>query len=456
MFLPRPARPARSARSAHPAHPPRRRARLAGAAAVLAACLLATAAPAQAAPPHAAPAPTTTSQHPLDRTALAASLDAVHAAGMYGAGASVRDGGQVWVGATGVADTGTGRPMRPGMQHRVGSVTKAFTSVAVLQQVAAGRIDLDAPIARYLPATVPGERGRAITVRMLLNHTSGIGDYVLGAFPSLQQLSTKSLDDNRFRHFRPAELARLGLQAAPTGKPGEKWSYSNTNYVIAGMLLRKVTGEDAEDYITHHVIEKARLRHTYFPRSPYIAGPHPRMYESFYGLIDPPRDYSVYDMSWAGTAGALVSTTSDLEDFYRALLRGQLLPAAQLHEMQTTVPVLDADGRVAMRYGLGIYAVDLPCGRFWGHDGAVFGAGTSVLSSPDGGRQAALGFNLMKYQKLRDDGTLEPSPIDAAIGAFTLKALCGTGPQDRAGASAAPSTVLPRAQDLAPALPPRY
>ncbi|MFE3179481.1 serine hydrolase domain-containing protein [Streptomyces violascens] len=433
----------------------RRRARVAKTTAALAVALLATVVPAQAAPAPTAPGAVAPASAGLDRKALGKALDAVHAAGMYGVNTEVRDGNQEWQGATGLADVGTGRPMRPQLQHRVGSVTKAFTSVAVLQQVAKGRIDLDAPIGRYLPDTVPGERGRAITVRMLLNHTSGIADYIPGAFPSLMQGSTKSLDDNRFRHFRPEELARLGVEAEPTGKPGEKWSYSNTNYIIAGMLIQKVTGEDAEAYITRNVIQKAGLRNTYFPRSPYISGPHPKMYESFYGLIDPPRDYSVYDMSWGGTAGALVSTTGDLDDFYRKLLRGGLLPAAQLREMQTTVPVRGEGGEVAMNYGLGVAAVDLPCGRFWGHDGAVFGAGTSVLSSPDGKHQMATAYNLMKYQKVGKDGKVEPSPIDAAFNGFYLQALCGKDAGDRTGRPAAPAMPLPRTQDLPPMTAPR-
>ncbi|CAM5244921.1 hydrolase [Streptomyces xanthochromogenes] len=434
--------------------PDRRRTRVAAITAALVMTLPAAAVPARAA---SVPSPMAVAAAPdgLDREALAASLDAVRAAGMYGVMASVRDGGQEWLGATGVADVDTERPMRPRLQHRVGSVTKAFTAVAVLQQVAEDRIDLDAPIARYLPETVPGERGRAITVRMLLDHTSGIGDYVLGAFPSLARNSAKSLDDHRFRHIGPGELVRIGLGAAPTGRPGEKWSYSNTNYIIAGMLLQKVTGEDPEAYITRNVIRKAGLRDTYFPRSAHVLGPHPKMYESYYGLVDPPRDYSVYDMSWAGTAAALVSTTSDLNAFYRKLLRGRLLPAAQLHQMQTTVPVPGEQGGTATRYGLGLYALDLPCGRVWGHDGAVFGAGTAVLSSADGTRQMSFAHNLMKYQKIAPDGTLEPNPIDGAFDAFYLQALCGTSTGARSGKPLAPPVPLPRTQDPAAAMAPR-
>ncbi|MEU4876994.1 serine hydrolase domain-containing protein [Streptomyces sp. NPDC021608] len=356
----------------------------------------------------------------LDPEALGAGLRAAHEAGMYGVYSSVRDGAQWWTGAAGVADVDTRRPVRPGMLHRVGSVSKAFTSVALLQQVEQGHVRLDAPVGDYLPGLVPGERGREITVRMLLNHTSGIGDYVIGAFPSLAHGSTSSLDEERFRSIHPEELVRLGLAAPATGEPGEKWSYSNTNYVIAGLLLEKVTGQDAEAYITRHVIARAGLHHTSFPRSPHIQGPHPRMYESFYGLIDPPRDYSDYDMSWAYTAGAIVSTTDDLNRFYRSLLGGKLIGPAALQEMQRTVPAGAVD------YGLGIYTIGIPgCGRFWGHDGAVFGAGTIALSSPDGTHQVAMGWNLMKYQRLTADGSgFEPSPIDDALNAQVVRALC--------------------------------
>ncbi|GAA3796091.1 serine hydrolase domain-containing protein [Streptomyces phyllanthi] len=372
----------------------------------------------------AGPGPAASAERSLDRATLRTTLRAVHEAGMYGAYSSVREGADRWTGAAGLADVDTKRPVTPGMRHRVGSISKTFTSVAVLQQVERGRIRLDAPVADYLPGLVPGERGRAVTVRMLLNHTSGISDYVLGAFPSLAHDSAASLDEERFRSIAPEELVRLGLKEPATGRPGEQpGSYSNTNYVIAGLILEKVTGQDAGTYITRNVIDRAGLRHTTYPRTPYIKGPHSRMYESFYGLIDPPRDYSVYDMSWASTAGSIVSTTDDLNRFYRALLGGRLIGAAALDEMLTTVTL--AFGEARMDYGLGIYPLDLPgCGRFWGHDGAVFGAGTIALSSRDGRRQFAMGWNLMKYQRVNEDGTWEPSPIDDALNTHLFQALC--------------------------------
>ncbi|MFE7807031.1 serine hydrolase domain-containing protein [Streptomyces sp. NPDC057430] len=361
----------------------------------------------------------------LDRAALRGSLDAFHKAGMYGAYSAVRDGSAQWRGATGFADVGSRRPTGPNFEHRVGSITKTFTAVAVLQQAGAGRIELDAPVGRYLPDLVPGERGRQVTVRMLLNHTSGIADYVLPAFPGILENPGKALDENRLRHIAPEELVRLGLAAPPVAERGTH-SYSNTNYVLAGLLLERVTGEKAESYITRNVIRKAGLRHTYFPSSPSLKGPHARMYESFFGLIDPPRDYSVTDMSWAGTAGALVSTTSDLNDFYRSLLSGRLLGAAELRAMKTTVPAYETPPgeEPLMRYGLGIYTLKMRSGGwYWGHDGGVFGAGTWALSTEDGRRQVAIGYNLMKYQRFDEQGRPLPDPITDALYAHVDGAL---------------------------------
>ncbi|MGW7002374.1 serine hydrolase [Streptomyces sp. NPDC054933] len=150
------------------------------------------------------------------------------------------------------------------------------------------------------------------------------------------------------------------------------------------------------------------------------------MYESGYGLFEPPRDFSVYDMSWGWTAGAVVSTMEDLNRFYRELLTGRLLPAAQLAQMETTVPTSDASGIAPQQYGLGLLRINSPCGTFWSHNGAVFGANTWALSSPDGKRQLAFGYNLSKYDKLDANGVPVNGPIDDAIYAFMAKALCGT------------------------------
>ncbi|WP_234319281.1 serine hydrolase domain-containing protein [Streptomyces sp. NRRL S-237] len=364
----------------------------------------------------------------LDPTQLRAGLNAIHEAGVYGVYSGVRDGRRRFDGAAGLADIATGRTVRPDLRHRVGSVTKTFTAVAVLQQSAKGRVDLDRPVGDYVPELLPGERGRKVTVRMLLNHTSGIHDYVGDAFPSLLKGTTESLDEHRYRTIRPAELIGYGVARPQLFEPGTDWSYSNTNYVLLGEILRKVTGQDPEQVITRDVIRRVGLRDTYFPGTdPRIRGAHARMYESFYGIIDPPRDYSDYNMTWAGTAGALVSTPQDLNTFYRALLGGDVLPRRQLDQMRTTVDIKDPTGAVTLRYGLGIYSMDTPCGPAWGHDGGVFGAGTWALSSPDGSRQFAIGYNLMKYQRVNEAGTdFDPHPADAAMRDYRDQALCGT------------------------------
>ncbi|MEU4835577.1 serine hydrolase domain-containing protein [Streptosporangium sp. NPDC023615] len=358
----------------------------------------------------------------LDRQRLRQTLEAVHEAGMYGIYSNVADGRRSWKGAAGVADVETRRPMRPEMAHRAGSITKSFVAVAVLQQVGKGTIELDAPVGRYLPDVIPGERGRQITVRMLLNHTSHIANHTGVIFPTVE-----SLDANRFRAFSPEELARAGLGAPATGQPGvTPGAYSNTNFVIAGLLLEKVTGVSAERYITDHVFRRAGLRHTSFPRTPYLPGPSSKAYEALYGFFDPPKDYSVYDMSWAWTSGAVVSTMEDLNRFFRLLLRGELLDAALLAEMRKTVSIRSFSGAV-FDYGLGIFPLDLPCGRFWGHDGSVPGMQTFAFSDADGSRRFAFGTNLRNYQRLDENGNPVTHAIDFAIGDHLLEAACGPG-----------------------------
>ncbi|MFC9824539.1 serine hydrolase domain-containing protein [Streptomyces erythrochromogenes] len=370
-------------------------------------------------------------------------MEGVRQAGVPGLYAEVRasgggvfggDTGRTWRGASGVADLDTGRPVRPDMRHRVGSVTKTFTAVAVMQQAEQGRIRLDAPIGDYLPALVPGERGRKITVRMLLNNTSGIPDYIPYAFPSLQTFpspsSAKSLDDNRFRQFRPAELIALGLAAPPAGEPGAATGvYSNTNYLLLGQLLEHATGTTAEEYITHHVIERAGLRNTEFPSGTRIDGPHSRMYEALYGVLDPPRDYSVYDMSWTGTGAALVSTMEDLNRFYAKLLDGKLVNRRSLAEMQRTIPVRALDGST-IQYGLGLHKVTVPgCGTFWGHDGTVWGARTMSLTRADGKRQMSVGVNLERWNRPDSSGRPQHHPIDDALSTLYRTAMCAATPE---------------------------
>jgi D-alanyl-D-alanine carboxypeptidase len=369
-------------------------------------------------------------KNPLDPTELKTAIDKVHHAGTPGVIAEVCDGEQVWRSAAGVADVSTGRPITSDMRHRVGSISKTFTAAAVLQQVENGQIGLDTPIGHYLPGLAPGERGGRITVRMLLNHTSGLAEYLpyaypsLKAFPSLAETTPASVEDNRFTRFHPTELIEMGVRAPATGTPGgTPGVYSNTNYQILCQLLERVTGATAEKCITQNVIERAELPDTELPTGPRVSGPHSQMYEAWFGMIDPPRDYSVYDMSWVGPAASLISTVADLNRFYGLLLAGEILNGSLLAQMQCTVPVISFEGK-RIDYGLGLHKMEIAGeGTFWGHDGTVWGAGAISMTRADGKRQMSVMVNLMRWNKLDHSGKPQRHPIDDALAALYQTAM---------------------------------
>ncbi|MGW6061842.1 serine hydrolase domain-containing protein [Streptomyces sp. NPDC055189] len=371
-------------------------------------------------------------KNPLDSAALYAAIENVHLAGMPGLFAEVRDGDEVWRGAAGVADVATGRPVTADMRHRVGSITKTFTAAAVLQQVESGQVGLDAPIGRYLPKLVPGQRGDAITVRMLINHTSGLAEYLpyaypsLKAFPALAGTGPQSMDDHRFTRFDPVELIEMGVAAPAVGTPGgTPGLYSNTNYLLLVQLLEQVTGTTAERCITRNVIERAGLRDTELPTGPYVNGPHSQLYEAWFGMIDPPRDYSVFDMSWVGPSASLISTVADLNRFYGLLLAGEIVSPSSLAQMQRTGPVISQEGKT-IEYGLGLYPEGGPGeATFWGHGGTVWGGGALAMTRADGKRQMAVAVNLQRWNRLDSSGRPQPHPIDEALAALYRVAMYG-------------------------------
>lgn len=371
----------------------------------------------------------------LDPSSLQTALDGVCSAGIPGLYAEVRADDQIWSGASGVADLATNRPVSTGMRHRIGSLTKTFVATAVLQQAEQGQIDLDAPIGDHLARLVPGERSRSVTVRMLLNHTSGISDYLpyafpsLAAFPSLSDVSPESIDYNRFRQFSPTDLITMGLEAPASGEPGgTPGVYSNTNYFLLGELLAQVTGLPYEEYVTKQIIEPAGLPETTFPSGPQIDEPHSRMYEALFGLIDPPADYSLYDMSWVGPGAALVSTMTDVSRFYAHLLAGRIVEPSSVEQMKQTVPVTAQNGQL-IHYGLGLHRVETDAGTYWGSDGTVWGAYTLSLTRDDGRRQMTLGTNLVRWNRPDGSGKPQPHAIDAALSAFQQLATGGTPSQ---------------------------
>ncbi|MGW3230734.1 serine hydrolase domain-containing protein, partial [Kitasatospora sp. NPDC001095] len=275
----------------------------------------------------------------------------------------------------GVGDLATGAKVPVDGQVRIGSNTKAFTAVVVLQLVAEGKLGLDSPVETYLPGLLRGDGidGRDITVRQLLQHTSGLPEYV----------DKGSILAGPKRYYEPRELLDSALAQKAHFAPGTRWEYSNTNYLMAGLIIQKVTGRPLGEEINRRVVDRIGLRHTYFPTpgDMSIHEAHPKGYHrDADGSL---RDYTELDPSWGWAAGAVVSTDSDLNSFYAALLGGRLLPAAQLAEMRTTVPAdVVAPG---IRYGLGLMSRPLPCGGvYWGHGGTIPGYDTAGGATDDG------------------------------------------------------------------------
>ncbi|MFD4397019.1 serine hydrolase domain-containing protein [Kitasatospora sp. NPDC058478] len=309
-------------------------------------------------------------------------LDAlVRQDGVPGALATVRDrNGHTRTYTAGVGDLATGAAVPVDGQVRAGSNTKSFTAVVVLQLVAEGKVDLEASLDTYLPGLVRGTGadgsridGRKIIVRQILQHTSGLPDY------------THFLpDQSPSQYHEPRDLLDLALAQKPDFEPGKGWKYCNTGYLIAGLIIQKVAGRPAGEEITRRVIDRIGLRHTYFPAqgdmTVHERHPHGYVTEE---PGDQPLDVTEQDMSWAWTAGALVSTNSDLNRFFRALLGGELLAPVQLAQMQVTVPAeyMGPGGR----YGLGLASRPLSCGGvYWGHGGTLPGYVTRGGVTEDG------------------------------------------------------------------------
>jgi D-alanyl-D-alanine carboxypeptidase len=324
-------------------------------------------------------------------------LRPVVAAGAPGAIALVGDGRRTRSAAAGAADLGTGRRMRTGDHVRIGSVTKTFVAVVALQLAAERRLDLDAPVARWLPDVLP--YADRITVRQLLNHTSGVPDYA----DRLLQYNATQPGTPWLRHWEPRELVGFVAGDPPLFAAGTGWQYSNTDYILAGMIIEQVTHRSLAGEVDRRVIDRLRLRDTSFPTDePTLPRPAAR------GYVDPGPGAALVDVTeynptalWA--AGAIVSTVDDVARFYRDLLSGQLLPAPQLAQMLTFV---DADG---FGYGLGIARIPTPCGPAIGHDGAVPGFVTNAYASPDGHRQIVVTSNLYPGQHAETQQTLMPT-----------------------------------------------
>ncbi|MGW0830921.1 serine hydrolase domain-containing protein [Streptomyces prunicolor] len=267
---------------------------------------------------------------------------------------------------------------------RAGSITKTFIATVVLQLAAEHRLSLSDTVEQHLPGLVhgAGNDGRALTLRSLLTHTSGLYDFTAvtgGTVP-----------------VSPTEAIRTAVTHPPADQG--RFSYSNTNYVLLGLVIQQVTGNSYATEAERRIIAPLRLTGTSFPGSrTTLPAPHGRAYAA------DGSDVTDLDPRVAGAAGELVTTLTDLDRFYAALLGGGLLPPRWLREMLNT---RTAHGS----YGMGLFPVKLPCGiTVWGHNGRISGSYVRTAATVDGRRVLTFRVNT---SEIADPG-LEPALLAA-------------------------------------------
>lgn len=324
--------------------------------------------------------------------ALQAGLEALVKDGtLPGALMSVRGkDGRVTNYTAGVGDIRTRSKVPADGYVRIASNTKMFTAVAVLQLAGDGKLSLDDTVEKHLPGVVRGTGdgaaidGRNITIRQLLNHTSGLTRQM--------PLMPKGILPIKDRYFEARELLDAALAQAPTFAPGQDrvWDYSNAGYVLLGLVAQKVAGRPFAEVVTEQIINRAGLKETYYPGpgDRDIRAPHPRGYlfatdEKGEPIPGELVDITRFDPSIAGAAGQMIATPSDVNKFLVALQDGRLLKPGQLAEMRQAI---EAPGFPAgWRYGLGTIEMKLSCGvTAYGHGGDADGFQTRTAITPDG------------------------------------------------------------------------
>ena len=271
----------------------------------------------------------------------------------------------------GVADRATGAPMRPSDHVRMASITKSFVATAILRQVAWGKLGLEDPISTWIPSVPNASR---ITVRDLLAMRSGLYEY------TSDEPFLKDFTANPLMHFTPQDALKIISEHKPIAEPDTETHYADTNYVLLGLILEKVTGETAEAAVTKDVIEPLHLKHTSFPTTAKLPAPFAHGYYGGEDLktVQPKdiKDYTEVNPKIAWTAGAMISTIGDLHKYARELGTGALLTPQLWAERQQFHPFPNEG--VPVGYGLGL----LHPGNWLGHDGAIFGFSSVTFYEP--------------------------------------------------------------------------
>ncbi|MGW0417401.1 serine hydrolase domain-containing protein [Streptomyces sp. NPDC003015] len=344
-----------------------------------------------AAPAMAAQATGATDDHRATRQAVRAAVKD----GVPGVTLTAKDGRSTWSTTTGVGNLRTHAPRSADDRYRVGSITKTFVSTVLLQLEAEGRLSLDDTVEKWLPGVVRGNGhdGSRITVRQLLNHTSGVFDYTADETFVRTYFLKDGFLEHRYDTQSPEQLVATAMDHKPDFAPGTSWNYSNTNYVLAGMVIHKVTGRTYGEEIQHRVIDPLHLTATSVPGTRVtVPQPSSRAYSKPADTATGPTyDVTKLNPSLASSAGEMISDSTDLDRFYTALLKGRLLPPKQLKEMKTTVAI---EGLPNAGYGLALIDRELSCGiHVWGHDGGIHGSTSVAVTTADGKHSLAFNFN---------------------------------------------------------------
>ncbi|CAL9293568.1 serine hydrolase domain-containing protein [Streptomyces sp. SudanB182_2057] len=362
----------------------RRRTALVAAGLVAALAAGSAAAPAFAAPTSASPASASASASARvtsgpDTKALSAALAGLPDHDITAA--LVRVGGHgSWRGTAGVRDVRTGAPALEDARFRAGSVSKVVTAAIVLQLAAEGRIDLDGSVQRYMPGLLTEDFKEPVTVRQLLNYTSGLkpgaslGDTVEEGYP------------HRFETLTPRQVVAASVAKGPAYSPGTKQTYGNIHYTVLGLLIEKVTGDSYAHQAQVRIFRPLGMRHSYFPAAgdTEIRGPHNRGYDWIDGRLVDVTDWNVTDRF---AAGDLISTTADLERFLVALFRGRVVPEPQLREMFTVPDVPGA------HYGAALERLEVNGKEVWGKGGSRPGYTAAIAATRDLSRTLVLSAN---------------------------------------------------------------
>jgi D-alanyl-D-alanine carboxypeptidase len=294
-----------------------------------------------------------------------------HGPGLFGL--VTEDGKVVFEGSVGVADIGRPEPIRARDLFRIGSVTKIYVAAVVLQLTAEGALSLDDSVQRWLPGAVPG--GEQITVEMLLRMRSGLPDYVgplFGYPPDLRVLD---------RYWPPEELVQVALTAGDRLAPDVGYRYSNTDYVLLGLIIEKATGQRVDAQLWQRIFRPLGLHDTVFPVvDPHMRGPHAKGYIRD-APASPYAEFTTMSPSESWTSGAIVATAGDVAAFLDGLLGGALLAPGILARMTDCTQALDEH----RSKGLGIVRYDFGTGSVaFGHTGGVPGYSTVAMRTQAG------------------------------------------------------------------------